>query len=206
MLVVMFGPPGAGKGTQSERLRRHLQVPHLSTGEMLREARAKGTKVGLMAAEYIDQGQLAPDHLVISVVGGRLDRNDCQCGCLLDGFPRTVEQARSLDHHLGELGKSIDAVIDLEVDDEELIDRLLKRGRDSEKPRHDDNLETIQHRLEVYHEQTEPLINYYRQRGILRAVDGHGTPDEVFGRIQSALATVLDEAEVSHAPSEGHVC
>jgi adenylate kinase len=187
MLIVMFGPPGAGKGTQSERLVEYLQIPHLSTGEMLRDARANQSKLGLLAATYIDQGQLAPDALVVQIITERLSMPDCERGCLLDGFPRTISQAQSLDLHLKESTRPLRLVIDLQVDDNELISRLIQRGQTAEVPREDDNLETIRKRLKIYHQQTEPLEEYYSQRGVLRQIDGTGNRDEVFARVKKCV-------------------
>jgi adenylate kinase len=183
----MFGPPGAGKGTQSERLVEYLQIPHLSTGEMLRYARANNTKLGLLAATYIDQGQLAPDALVVQIITERLGEADCQRGCLLDGFPRTISQAQSLDLHLKESPIQMGLVIDLQVDDNELISRLIERGQTAEVPREDDNLLTIRKRLKIYHEATEPLEEYYLKRGVLCKIDGTGPRDDVFARVKKCV-------------------
>ena len=198
MLIVMFGPPGAGKGTQSERLLEYLQIPHLSTGEMLRDARQRNTKLGLLAATYIDQGELAPDPLVVQIMAERLAEPDCERGCLLDGFPRTISQAQSLDLHLRESDRPLRLVIDLQVDDNELISRLLERGQTAEVPREDDNLATIRNRLEIYHSQTEPLEKYYSERGVLRKIDGTGHRDQVFARVRASVDEML---QVHPSPS-----
>lgn len=183
MLVVFIGPPGAGKGTQAKHLAEHLQVPHLSTGEMLREAAEAGTDLGLQAASYMERGQLAPDELVVEIIGQRLRQPDCARGCLFDGFPRTIRQAQILDDRLQEDGRALDLVLELKVDEEELVRRLLRRAAESAKPRADDTLDAIPKRLEVYHSLTEPVLDYYRQRGLLREIDGAGTPEQVFERI-----------------------
>lgn len=185
MRIVFIGPPGAGKGTQSKRLTEHLGIPHLSTGEMLRQARAQGTSLGKLAAEYVDQGRLAPDPLVMSIVGQRLDQADCQHGALFDGFPRTLGQAQSLDEFLQNRGVPLDLVLELKCDEHELMRRILERSKIEHRP--DDTQETLNKRFKVYREQTAPLLAYYSERGLLRSVDGMAGPDVVFQRIQAAL-------------------
>ncbi|MCA9175992.1 MAG: adenylate kinase [Planctomycetales bacterium] len=185
MHVVFMGPPGSGKGTQATRLARHLGIVHLSTGDMLRQAKRAGTPLGLEAASYMDQGHLAPDALVVQVLIDRILEPDCANGALLDGFPRTIKQAVALDEHLQQADRRLDVVIELEVDEDELISRLMSRGeRDN---RVDDNLETIRRRLEVYQRQTTPLRGYYVNQHRLAKVDGAGTMDEVFDRILAVL-------------------
>ena len=181
MLIVFIGPPGAGKGTQAKRLTSQLKIPHLSTGDMLREAKRDGTRLGQLAAEYMDGGQLVPDPLVVSIVGERISQPDCRQGCLFDGFPRTLGQAQSLDDCLQQQGTSLDMVLELRVEESELVERMLARAKTEQ--REDDTPETIRRRLEVYALQTRPLINFYRQRGLLEVVDGSGTVDEVFERV-----------------------
>jgi adenylate kinase len=179
MRIVFLGPPGAGKGTQAQRLKEHLGVAHLSTGDMLRNA--EHTPLGRQAARYMLAGQLVPDDVVLGIVVDRLAESDCDNGCLFDGFPRTVPQAESLDKMLAERGMPLDRVIALSVPDADLIERLTSRGR------RDDDPQTIEERFRQYTALTEPLIDYYRRRGILRQVDGTGSPEQVFERIKNAV-------------------
>ncbi len=181
MRIVFIGPPGSGKGTQAKCLVERLSIVHLSTGDMLRRARADGTDLGNKAAEYMDRGQLVPDELVVEIVAERIAQPDCQAGCLFDGFPRTIAQAETLDAKLAEAGTPLDMVLELQADADELARRMLERAKI--EGRADDTPETIAQRMEVYREQTSPLLDYYRQRGKLVTIDGMGTPDEVFGRI-----------------------
>lgn len=185
MRIVFIGPPGSGKGTQAKRLVQYLGIPHLSTGELLREAKASGSSLGQLAAQYMDQGRLVPDPLVMALVGEKLQEPSMQQGYLLDGFPRTLQQARALDASLAERGTPLDLVLELRVDENELITRMLRRA--AEERRTDDNPQTIAHRMEVYRQQTAPLLDYYRFKGLLRVVDGMGTPDEVFERIKAVV-------------------
>lgn len=177
MHIVFLGAPGSGKGTQAQRLKDHLQIAHLSTGEMLRHAEEEGTKLGHEAARFMHAGQLVPDNVVVGIIFDRLTAKDCQRGCLLDGFPRTVPQAEALDGMLAERRTPLDMVIALDVPESLLEERLLSRGRA------DDDPETIRERFRQYHDLTQPLLDYYQAKGILRRVNAKGTPDEVFARI-----------------------
>jgi adenylate kinase len=182
MRIIFLGPPGSGKGTQAERLASRLAVAHLSTGEMLRAAVERSTPEGLQAAEYMNRGDLVPDETILAMVNRRLAEPDCTTGCLLDGFPRTLAQAEALDKSLEQARMPLDAVLDLEVDEDAVVERLASRGRADDRP------EVIRERLANYRRQTAPLTDYYRRRGLLRAINGQGTPDEVFQRILTALA------------------
>jgi adenylate kinase len=181
MRLVFIGPPGVGKGTQSERLVRHLGIVHLSTGEMLREACSKQTELGKKADRYMETGQLVPDELMLELVSQRLEAPDCQQGYLLDGFPRTLCQAKALDAILTERNTPLDLVLELTADADELIRRLAARGRKDDQP------EIVRLRLEEYERQTAPLCDYYGRQNLLRTVDGQGTPDEVFVRIKTIV-------------------
>ncbi len=185
MLIVFIGPPGAGKGTQSKRLLEYLKIGHLSTGDLLREAKAAGTPLGQLAASFMDQGRLVPDNLVLDLVAEKLTQPKFAAGCLFDGFPRTLAQARSLDESLAIRGTPLDMALELRADKDELIARMLKRS--AAEGRADDNPQTIAHRFEVYRQQTTPLLDYYRFKGILSVIDGMGTPDDVFTRIKTAV-------------------
>ena len=181
MRVVFIGPPGAGKGTQAERVIETYKLAHLSTGDMLRAARDAQTEVGRKADEYMSSGQLVPDDIIMAIIRERLQERDCQTGYLLDGFPRTIAQAEALDRMLGESGTPLDVVLELRVPEEELFRRLAGRGRA------DDDPDVIRQRLVAYRRQTEPLLDYYGNAGTLQSVDGLGTVDEIFDRIRAVL-------------------
>jgi adenylate kinase len=212
MRLVILGPQGAGKGTQSARISDKYDLPTISTGDMFRWAISKGTEVGAKAQEYVQSGRLVPDEITIEVVRERLASADCAQGFLLDGFPRNVTQAEALDEILGELGCSLDAALLIEVPEEVSLRRIMGRrvcsqcGRNyhldspptsdwtcdrcggAVEARADDQDEgATRERLRSYREQTEPLKSYYEERGVLRTVDGEGPPDEVFERITRAL-------------------
>ncbi|RMF74901.1 MAG: adenylate kinase [Acidobacteria bacterium] len=190
MRLVLLGPPGAGKGTQAARISAAWGIPHISTGEMLREAVAAGTELGRRVGEVMARGHLVPDELVGRVVVERLSRPDARSGFLLDGFPRTVAQTELLDRILADLGVRLDAVLLLEIPEEVAVERMQTRRRQSETVRDDDTVETFRERLRVYAEKTAPLIEVYEKRGLLRRIDGSGTIDEVFAKIRQALEEV----------------
>jgi len=181
MRIILIGPPGAGKGTQCQKLVEHLRVPHLSTGEMLRAAVRAGTPEGVQAAAYMDQGQLVPDSIILGMVTKRLEAADCRDGCLLDGFPRTLPQAATLDDLLERRAMSVDGVIELAVPRDELVRRMLARKRA------DDNPEVFAKRIASFEVQTAPLLDYYLRQGKLASIDGLGTADEIFDRVKAAL-------------------
>jgi adenylate kinase len=184
--LLLLGPPGAGKGTQAERLVRKLGIPQISTGDMLRAAVASGSELGRQVKGIMERGELVPDATVIGVAKARLGAPDARKGFVLDGFPRTAAQAEALDRLLAELGQPLERCVALAVDESELIARL---GRRAEIENRDDDSEaTVRNRLRVYREQTEPLVAYYRKRGLLREVDAVGGLDEVEKRIEEALA------------------
>ena len=212
MNVILLGPPGGGKGTQAERIVEKYGIPHIATGDILRAAGAKGTELGKKAKEYMDRGELVPDEIVIGIVKERLKQPDCEKGFLLDGFPRTIKQAEALDEMLKELGKKIDAVIYIDVPEEEVVKRIAYRRvcrncgavynliysppKEDNKcdkcggelyQRDDDREEVVRQRFKVYMENTAPLIEYYERRGILYRVDGTKSIDEVWQQIDGIL-------------------
>ncbi len=212
MNIVFLGPPGAGKGTQAKILIERYGIPQISTGDMLREHRAKGTELGKKAQEYMDKGQLVPDEIILGMVKERLVQADCEKGFILDGFPRTVLQAEALDKILSEMGKKLDFALALVVPDDLLVERLTGRrtcrncgmmyhvkykpskvegkcdvcgGELYQRP--DDNEETVRNRLKVYHESTAPLIEYYRNKGLLREIDGSKSIEEITQQLVGIL-------------------
>jgi adenylate kinase len=185
MRLVFIGPPGSGKGTLSKRLVEHLGVPHLSTGEMLRSAIAEARAEGVIAERYMSQGQLAPDDLVMQIVERRLAEPDCAHGCLFDGFPRTIPQAQGLDRILEKAGTPLDLALELKVDRQELERRMQQRAK--VERRDDDTPETIARRIDVYARQTEPLVQYYSERGRLVPINAMQSPDAVLAEAQRAI-------------------
>ena len=214
MIIIMLGAPGAGKGTQAKKIADKYQIPHISTGDIFRANIKNGTELGKKAKTYMDQGLLVPDELVVDLVVDRLAQDDCANGCVLDGFPRTIPQAESLDAALGAKGEAIDYAIDVDVPDENIINRMSGRracvacgatyhivhiptkvegicDRCGEKLilRDDDKPETVKKRLDVYHAQTQPLIDYYTTKNVLKSVDGTQDMEDVF----KAIVRILGE-------------
>ena len=220
MYLILLGPPGAGKGTQAERLERELCLPHVASGDLFRENLRNETELGLLAKTYMDKGDLVPDDVTIAMVRDRLQRPDCEQGAILDGFPRTQAQAEGLDEMLADMGRSLDGVLYIAVPDEELVGRLSGRWicRQCQTPYHiifspparegvcdacggqlyqrdDDKPGTVRARLKVYHEQTAPLIDYYRQAGLLVQVDGAGGIEAVSGALLEAACDLRDGSD-----------
>lgn len=212
MKIIMLGAPGAGKGTQAKKIAEKYQIPHISTGDIFRANIKNGTELGKKAKQYMDQGALVPDELTCDLVMDRIQQDDCKNGFVLDGFPRTIPQAEALDAALGKINEKMDYAIDVDVPDENIVNRMSGRRAClncgatyhliSIPPkvegicdrcgseivlREDDKPETVQKRLKVYHEQTQPLIDYYKNQGILKSVDGTQPMDEVF----KAIVTIL---------------
>ncbi|ONI44344.1 adenylate kinase [Epulopiscium sp. SCG-B10WGA-EpuloA2] len=212
MRLILLGAPGAGKGTQAEMLNSLLNIPIISTGNIFRAHIAEGTELGIKAKRYIDEGKLVPDELTIDIVKDRLNQDDCKNGMILDGFPRTIKQAQSLDTLLVELNMPLDKVINVDVADEEIIERMAGRtvcsncGTPYHKKfkiekvagicdncqskliqREDDKEETVKKRLKIYHDQTSPLIDYYKKQNKLVNIDGIGSVEEISLRVKNAL-------------------
>jgi adenylate kinase len=219
--LILLGPPGAGKGTQAERLVDDFDLPYYATGDILRAAVQEQTELGKKAKEYMDRGDLVPDEIIIDVVTDRIDSSEAEDGFLLDGFPRNLEQAHALDEELDRLGRELTAALHIEVSDDEVIRRLSGRrvctknghlyhvefdppknegvcDQDGSKliQRDDDHPDTVRHRLEVYREQTSPLADFYEERGLLRRFDGARPTPEVHDHIRATLATLRLESEL----------
>ena len=192
MRLILLGPPGAGKGTQAQRLVEKHGIVQLSTGDMLRAAAAAGTPVGERAKAIMDRGDLVPDSVMIEIISERLDRPDTAKGFILDGFPRTVEQAKALDQLLDKRGLTLDGIVEIVVDHDILRERILGRARETGGSRADDTEATVGKRLAVYREQTAPVADYYRRNGVLKQVDGMGAVNEVAARIDESLRAGTD--------------
>lgn len=213
--LILLGPPGSGKGTQGERLQEDLELPYYATGDILREAVKAGTEVGKAAREYMDRGDLVPDEVIIGVIAEQLKDSSAGHGFILDGFPRTVPQAEALDAELDQLGRQLEAVIMIDVSDEEIIRRISGRRvcaegghiyhEDFNRPekdgicdidgselivRDDDRPEVVRNRLDQYHEKTSPLVSYYEKQALLNRVDGSADPDEVGEEIRTLISTL----------------
>ena len=190
MRLVLLGPPGSGKGTQAARLKEHLQVPHISTGDLLRAEVAAGSKLGLEAKEVMARGELVSDAILLGMLEDRFSRDDTRNGFILDGYPRNLAQADALGNLLERIGQKFDAAVQLDVPNELLVERIA--GRAQAEGRADDSPESVRTRLKVYDDQTAPVIEYYRNQGELTVVDGVGSLDEVFSRIVQALVPAQD--------------
>jgi len=200
MRLILLGPPGAGKGTQAQRLVNKHKIVQLSTGDMLRAAAKAGTPTGLQAKDIMDRGELVPDEVVVGIVADRIEEPDAKKGFILDGFPRTVPQAEALDRMLEEKGLALDGVFELKVDDAMLLDRIEKRVHETnargEPIRADDNAETLKRRLNAYYAQTAPLTAYYAQKGRLTSLDGMASIEQV----AQAIDQVLEAKDATKAP------
>jgi adenylate kinase len=189
MRLILLGPPGAGKGTQAQILIDAYGIPQLSTGDILRQAIAAKTPMGMEAKAIMDRGDLVSDEVVNAIISERLDEEDCKNGFILDGFPRTIAQAEALSDMLDSKDMSLDAVIELRADEDTLVERVLLRAKESGDARADDNAEVIRNRLEVYRELTEPLVAHYSAQGLVKRIDGMMSIEDVSSKIKAALAS-----------------
>jgi adenylate kinase len=219
--LILFGPPGAGKGTQAERLRGDFPLAYIATGDMLRTNVKDETELGIKAKDYMEAGDLVPDDLIVAMAAERLREDDAQDGFILDGFPRTLDQAHALDEQLSQMGRRVTAALLIDVPDEEVIRRLsgrrvcVKAGHnyhiEFDPPKHegvcdqdgsrliqrdDDKPDVIKNRLRIYHEKTKPLVEYYDERGLMRRIDGTREPADVHGHIRALIATLRLEEDV----------
>jgi adenylate kinase len=219
--LILFGPPGAGKGTQAERLRKDFELPYIATGDMLRSNVKEQTELGKQAKAFMDAGDLVPDELIVAMAADRLAQDDAQDGFILDGFPRTIEQAQALEKQLSDMGRRVTTALLIDVPDEEVVRRLsgrrmcVKSGHsyhvEFDPPKHDgvcdqdgsrlvqrddDKPEVIENRLRVYHDKTKPLVDYYDKLGLMRRIDGTREPADVHGHVRAVIATLRLEEDV----------
>jgi len=189
MRLILLGPPGAGKGTQAQILIESYGIPQLSTGDILRAAIAAKTPMGMEAKAIMDRGDLVSDDVVNAIISERIDAPDCKAGFILDGFPRTIAQALALGEMLTDKNMALDAVVELRADQDTLVERILNRAKESGGARADDNEEVIRNRLDVYRELTEPLVEHYKNQGVVKSIDGMMAVEKVSAAIKEALAS-----------------
>ena len=194
MNLLVLGPQGAGKGTQAKRVAAEYEIPHVSTGDMFRAAIASGSELGRKVEPILAAGELVPDELTVALIGARLAEPDARDGFVLDGFPRNLAQCDALDAMLSGIGRALDAILYFDLPDDVATDRMLRRAQEENRP--DDTPATIGRRLEIYHAETEPLVSYYDERGLLRRVDGTRSPVEVHDHVRAVLATLRLEEDL----------